>query len=88
MADAIVRLARADEEVAAINVICEAYGCEPDELASFTAFVHENYITDGPGYAGPVLFLHWPAAAANVSVLCRGRDGAWFLAADHEGGAA
>lgn len=42
----------------------------------------DKYITDGPGYAGPVAVVIWPAAPSCVTVFAF-RNGLWEVAHDH-----
>lgn len=42
---------------------------KPEDVASFDAYVRDKYISDCPGYAGPVGFFHWHGAPHLLTIF-------------------
>ena len=57
------------------SVSAEEEKCERDLVESLWIGVFDDYITDGPGYAGRVMFVVWPGSPSMFHVFTwdRGR---------------
>ena len=42
---------------------------QPADLPEAQIYIVDNYISDGPGYTGPVALIHWGGAPGFVSVM-------------------
>lgn len=66
----LIRIAT-EEEVAKILATFRAHYKlgEDDDSTPYAIYIAPNYITDCPGYSGPVAFMHWGGAPHFVTVL-------------------
>ena len=56
--------------------LCQEWKCSQEELPqNFWLGCIPNYISDGPGYHGPVYVCIWPASPNCVTILVRNEKG-------------
>lgn len=74
-----IRMAGAAEREAILEVLHKRSGFETvEEMPDCAVYVRDNYISDGPGYFGPVAIVHWGGGPGFVNALVF-RDGAWAV---------
>jgi hypothetical protein len=66
------------EDIATIDAerLGMEYGDIYDQLRSAHTFYIERYVTESPGYIGPVLLVLWPAGPGAVTTYIQ-KDGRW-----------
>lgn len=69
-----IRVATVVERIWIDGRYCELTGLARDELPEHTVYVRDHYISDGPGYAGPVAIIMWGGAPGNIDVLTVNRE--------------
>lgn len=70
-----IREATVEEEGNIILAFMRYADITPEETANRDVFIRDHYITDCPGYVGPVAFIHWHGGPGNITILVK-RDGA------------
>ena len=65
----LVRLAFEFERRALLTTYALHARTRVADLPECAVFIHDNYLSDGPGYTGPVAFLHWAGAPTFVTIL-------------------
>jgi hypothetical protein len=68
----IIRLASPEEAAEIRAAICRAqadFTPTPDDLSEHAIYIRENYVSDGPGYAGPVAIVHWGGGPDVITTL-------------------
>ena len=83
--DARIRLATPMERTEFVTCCCHAWSCDEEGLPGFTLIVHENYMSDGPGYTGIVFVALWAGGPSCITVATRMHSGALFIC--HNNGA-
>jgi hypothetical protein len=83
MSNARIRLATPAELAQFEQLCCYEWSCDPECLPERTLIVHENFISDGPGYCGEVFVALWAGGPSCITVATRLQSGALFICHNH-----
>lgn len=77
-----MRLATRPEHRIFMTLIEKRDGVKEMDLASSQTFVLDNYITDCPGYAGPIGYIVWGGSPSWITILQQDKDRQWYIVVD------
>lgn len=78
----VIRMASVVEESEVKEAIREFNQDADAGLPGCEIYIRENYITDCPGYHGPVAIVHWNGAPEYINVLLKRKEGWWLIDED------
>jgi len=77
-----MRLATRPEHKTFMSLVEKRDGTKEMDLSSSQTFVLENYMTDCPGYAGPIGYIVWGGSPTWITVLQKNARGEWEMVLD------
>lgn len=77
-----IRMATPEEEAALILAFAAKWHLGKEDCEGVAIYIREDYITGGPGYAGPVAIFHWDGSPEYVDVAIKRNNGEWQVLED------
>jgi hypothetical protein len=76
-----IRLATQCEFDSILRDYMDKFGLDEEEIAQVAIYIREDFVSDGPGYCGPVAILHFAGGPASIDTMTQ-FGGRWHFTTD------